>query len=303
MPENAQPAASTLEIDEECLVAETFIDRYLWALYERPPKVDAIKVHEQRKVKVKRKGKTVTVTRTFTRRVDEEFGWKDPKAAEKVGMTMMDYVIGGMDRKFKLKLFYTLYAAEQAGLAARHHQRVPRQLPPGDRKRPEGGNRPVLPRRQHAWRLRPRARGRHLSVKGRPGRNDGSPPKSSGSGSTRTARTMGSVGPISTGIHPTSRRPTARNMSPAAAAQRRKWRKRTARREGQESRVAKRRKSQQRKASRPAARCAGDGSKAKKDRVAKIAKAAKIAKNVEVREGEDHVAASSSALPAQAGRL
>lgn len=29
---------------------------------------------------------------------------------------MMDYVIGGMDRNFKLKLFYTLYAAERAGL-------------------------------------------------------------------------------------------------------------------------------------------------------------------------------------------
>ena len=58
----------------------------------------------------------VTVTRTFTRRVDEEFAWKDPKAADKVGMAMMDYVIGGMDRSFKLKLFYTLYAAEQAGL-------------------------------------------------------------------------------------------------------------------------------------------------------------------------------------------
>jgi hypothetical protein len=114
--EPAQPAASTLEINEECLVAETCIDRYLWALYERAPKIDAIKVSEQRKVKVKRKRKTVTVTRTFTRRVDEEFAWKDPKAAEKAGMSMMDYVIGGMDRSFKLKLFYTLYAAEQAGL-------------------------------------------------------------------------------------------------------------------------------------------------------------------------------------------
>jgi hypothetical protein len=29
---------------------------------------------------------------------------------------MMDYVIGGMDRSFKLKLFHTLHAAEQAGL-------------------------------------------------------------------------------------------------------------------------------------------------------------------------------------------
>lgn len=115
-PDNALPAVSTIEINEECLVAEICIDRYLWALYERAPKIDAIKVHERRKVTVKRKGKTVTVTRTFTRRVDEEFGWKDPKAAEKVGMTMMDYVIGGMDRSFKIKLFHTLHAAEQAGL-------------------------------------------------------------------------------------------------------------------------------------------------------------------------------------------
>ena len=116
-PDNPLPAVSTLEINEECLVAEICIDRYLWALYERAPKIDAIKVHERRKVTVKRKGKTVTVTRTFTRRVDEEFGWKDPKAADKAGMAMMDYVIGGMDRSFKIKLFHTLHAAEQAGLS------------------------------------------------------------------------------------------------------------------------------------------------------------------------------------------
>jgi len=116
VPDNAQPAIRTLEINEECLVAEICIDRYLWALYERAPKIDAIKVHEQRKVTIKRKGKTKTVTRTFTRRVDEDFAWKDPKAADRVGMSMMDYVIGGMDRKFKLKLFHTLHAAEQAGL-------------------------------------------------------------------------------------------------------------------------------------------------------------------------------------------
>ena len=115
-PDTAVPAMSTIEINEECLVAEICIDRFLWALYERAPKVDAIKVHERRKVTVKRKGKTVTVTRTFTRRVDEDFTWKDPKAADKFGMAMMDYVIGGMDRSFKLKLFHTLHAAEQAGL-------------------------------------------------------------------------------------------------------------------------------------------------------------------------------------------
>ena len=117
VPENAQQTLSTIELNEECLVVEICVDRYLWALYERAPKVDAIKVSERRKVTIKRRGKMVTVTRTFTRRVDENFAWKDPKAAERVGMPMMDYVIGGMDRSFRLKLFHTLHAAEQAGLS------------------------------------------------------------------------------------------------------------------------------------------------------------------------------------------
>jgi len=51
-------------------------------------------VHERRKVTVKRKRKTVTVTKSFTKLVDQDFTWKDPKAAEKAGMPMMDYVIG-----------------------------------------------------------------------------------------------------------------------------------------------------------------------------------------------------------------
>ena len=108
---------SSIEIPDECLEADVCIDRYLWALYQRTPKEDTIKVQEQRKVTVKRKGKTVTVTRSFTKLVDEDFTWKDPKAAEKAGMPMMDYVIGGMDRTFKLKLFHALHAAEEAGLS------------------------------------------------------------------------------------------------------------------------------------------------------------------------------------------
>src|SRR6476660_8361056 len=116
VPNDVKDAVSRIEIQDECLVAETCIDRFLWALYERTPKLDMIKVQELRKVTVKKRGKTKTVTKTFTRLVDNDFTWKDPKAADKVGMTMMDYVIGGMDRSFKLKLFYTLYAAEQAGL-------------------------------------------------------------------------------------------------------------------------------------------------------------------------------------------
>jgi D-alanyl-D-alanine carboxypeptidase len=116
-PKDTKNAVGSIEILDECPVADICIDRYLWALYQRTPKEDSIKVQEQRKVTVKRKGKTVTVTKSFTTLVDENFTWKDPKAAEKAGMPMLDYVIGGMDRSFKLKLFHMLHAAEEAGLS------------------------------------------------------------------------------------------------------------------------------------------------------------------------------------------
>ena len=115
-PDDVKGVVSSIDIDE-CLVADICIDQYLWALYQRTPKEDTVKVHERRKVTVKKKGKMVTVTRRFTKLVDEDFTWKDPKAAEKAGMPMMDYVIGGMDRSFKLKLFHTLRAADEAGLS------------------------------------------------------------------------------------------------------------------------------------------------------------------------------------------
>ena len=115
--EDVKETVSAVEILDECLVVEICIDQYLWALYQRTPKEDTIKVSERRKVTVRRKGKMVTVTRTFSRRIPQDFTWKDPKAAERVGMPMIDYVIGGMDRSFKLKLFHTLRAAEQAGLS------------------------------------------------------------------------------------------------------------------------------------------------------------------------------------------
>jgi hypothetical protein len=116
-PKDTRDAVGTIEILDECFVVDTCIDRYLWALYQRTPKQDSIKVEEQRKVTVKKKRKTVTVTRSFTKLLDEDFAWKDPKAADKAGMAMTDYVIGGMDRSFKLKLFYILHAAEEAGLS------------------------------------------------------------------------------------------------------------------------------------------------------------------------------------------
>jgi len=110
----AVPAAEPLD---ECLVVEICIDDYLWSLYERTQKVDANKIVDRKKVTVKKNGKTRTVVKSFTKVVDQDFTWKDPKAAERAGMSMKDYVIGGMDASFKVKLFRALRAMDEAGLA------------------------------------------------------------------------------------------------------------------------------------------------------------------------------------------
>jgi len=73
-------------------------------------------VTKQIKTTVKtKKGKTRTVTKTTTDYVVADFTWKDPAAAQKVGMSVKDYVIGGMDRGFKLKLFRALRMIDDAG--------------------------------------------------------------------------------------------------------------------------------------------------------------------------------------------
>ena len=104
-----KPAARPVETPDECLVAEICIDEYLWSLYERTPKIDTNKVTEQIKETVKKRGKTRTITKTITKHVVGDFTWKDPIAAQRAGMSLKDYVIGGMDRRFKLK----------------HNQRIP----------------------------------------------------------------------------------------------------------------------------------------------------------------------------------
>ncbi|WP_300178926.1 D-alanyl-D-alanine carboxypeptidase family protein [Bradyrhizobium sp.] len=113
-PDDVNRAA---DLTSKCLLGDTCIDRYLWALYKRTPKEDSVKSQEQRKMTLKKKGKRVTVTKTFTKLIDEDFSWKDPKAAQHAGMLLEDYVIGGVDRDFKWKLFQMLHAAEEAGLS------------------------------------------------------------------------------------------------------------------------------------------------------------------------------------------
>jgi hypothetical protein len=112
----AQPAVSSEALDS-CPEPDVCIDQYLWSLYERTPKIDTIKVEEQIKVKVKNKGKTRTIVKTLTKYITEDFGWKDPKAAQKAGMSLKDYVIGGMDRDFRWKLYNALRAMDAAGLS------------------------------------------------------------------------------------------------------------------------------------------------------------------------------------------
>jgi len=111
--EAAQPAQT---LNDACGGVEACIDEYLWSLYERAPKVDTVKETEKKKVTVEKNGKSHTITKTETKLVAENFAWKDPQAAEKAGMSMKEYVIGGMDRNFKLRLYRTLRALDRAGL-------------------------------------------------------------------------------------------------------------------------------------------------------------------------------------------
>jgi hypothetical protein len=47
VPEDTKDTGSSIEILDECLVGDICIDRYLWALYQRTPKEDTIKVQRQ----------------------------------------------------------------------------------------------------------------------------------------------------------------------------------------------------------------------------------------------------------------
>jgi hypothetical protein len=116
LEQDLKPAVRPVETPNECLVAEICIDEYLWSFYEQTPKVDTNKVTERIKATVKKKGKTRTIVKTIAKYVVADFTWKDPIAAQKAGMSVKDYVIGGMDRGFRLKLYHALRAMDDAGL-------------------------------------------------------------------------------------------------------------------------------------------------------------------------------------------
>jgi hypothetical protein len=65
-----------------CIDALSCVDRYLWSVYQRAPK---------------------------------DFAWKDSEAAERVGLSPVDYVIGGMDPAFRVTLYRALRTLDIAG--------------------------------------------------------------------------------------------------------------------------------------------------------------------------------------------
>ncbi len=65
------------------------VDDYLWEVYQREP--------------VKRDGAG-------------DFTWKDPAAAKRVGMSLPDYVIGGMDPEFREQLYHAGKAMDADGI-------------------------------------------------------------------------------------------------------------------------------------------------------------------------------------------
>src|SRR5689334_6991598 len=116
-PAQPEPNVSPPEASDKCIVSEECVDQYLWSVYERARKVDTIKVQEQIETTVKKKGKSRTVKKTVTKFVVEDFTWKDPDAAKKAGMSVAEYVVGGMDRAFKGRLYHLFRALDDAGLA------------------------------------------------------------------------------------------------------------------------------------------------------------------------------------------
>lgn len=68
------PLAPVIAVAAACLYTPLDTDAYLFSLYERAPKFDN----------------------------SGEFGWKDEEAAARLGMTLKEYVIGGVDQKFRI---------------------------------------------------------------------------------------------------------------------------------------------------------------------------------------------------------
>ena len=116
-PTDFKEPESAAESQGDCALNSACVDQYLFALYENTPKEDAVERQEEKKVTIRKKGKLAIINRKWMSVIEEDFSWKDPKAADRAGMSLPRYVIGGIDASFKQRLFRMLHAAEDAGLS------------------------------------------------------------------------------------------------------------------------------------------------------------------------------------------
>jgi hypothetical protein len=88
-PEAGESAGVSTDLPDgvACIETPRCIDRYLWTVYQRTPKIDG----------------------------GVNFAWKDGQAAEKAGLAPRDYVIGGMDPWFRVTLYRALRILDLAG--------------------------------------------------------------------------------------------------------------------------------------------------------------------------------------------
>jgi hypothetical protein len=86
--QTAGPAIPNAGPGAACIDRPDCIARYLWSVYQRTPKIEA---------------------------GGADFTWKDAEAAEKAGMSLMDYAIGGMDPFFRVTLYRALRTLDLAG--------------------------------------------------------------------------------------------------------------------------------------------------------------------------------------------
>jgi hypothetical protein len=81
-PSEISPGPGETNKSEACIDTLSCVDGYLWSIYQRTPTT---------------------------------FGWKDAKAAERIGMSPMEFVIGGMDPAFRVALYRALRTLDAAG--------------------------------------------------------------------------------------------------------------------------------------------------------------------------------------------
>jgi hypothetical protein len=81
-PRETPPDPGETNKSEACIDTSSCVDSYLWSIYQRTP---------------------------------TPFGWKDAEAAERMGMSPMEFVIGGMDPAFRVALYRALRTLDAAG--------------------------------------------------------------------------------------------------------------------------------------------------------------------------------------------